>query len=1182
MQYSFGGAVACFYQYVSAGEGGDIEFHNSTFLNNAAFGVLAVVGNSDFRAGQGGAMSIIGVTSRRVILFNVSFIGNFADSTGSQLVYSIGGAIVLSQASKAAITLCKFLENSAVGGFGNDIAIPTNSEDAVDILIEASGFYSPSFNITQTFLNVKQNLVDALNEAGFISYFEVAGSPSVAQFAVDDTLYVSFPSPKDHFSSVFGFFVTSGRVLVNNVNFISRYHIFLGNFLNFASKNELSKYVSNTTFEISGSIPDSQLRITAVSATVTVKLRNGSCLGRLNAINCTVVVDRDMCISGGSAITGSSFLATMSAKPTIEFQGVVFHGAYYNNRFEFLNKESYLSFSGVNALVSGSMVVAESHNITKDVIIALRDGSNFIIGPRGQLHLYSDTVFESSSISNISSIINMGVISVVNQPTDKTELVIIGSNMNQTYTGQLQVSLDNRYETEPIMFFDNEIYFGGILNATIAESTKLQLYAPQTPTSFSLLVYNNVEAPEDLNITVITDTGLAFKQDFRYNPSKKTYNLSLTISEISCENVNKYYFVDPVIYSEAAAASNYLCHICLLNSSCGFCSGGDGGGCVYGDQCVSGSMLRDNCCLGGCSGHGSCDADAYFSSFECVCDFFYTGEQCENLSLYSWLFVGFGVFFFFFLLVSLGYYYYYMKQPNRVLEDLLHQLSGDKTRKEVISATHLQRLQQEFILKDVFVKYEEIKIEDKIGEGSFGEVFKASFRGAQVALKKLRNPMFMQLTTSDIEEFRKEAYMMSRLRHPNIVLVMGISVVELETRRHVSVDIEDVSIDEESNGRKDSKAKKTLCILTEYLEQGSLADILYGPRRIPAEVWTYELVLICAIQAAKGMLYLHSQTPPICHRDLKSSNLVVDNHWVVKVTDFGMSRIVPESSIGESVSQGPERPSFFNQDLEMTSNLGTTAWCAPEIFTPSEKARYSLPVDVYSFGMVLWELWERKRPYEELPSRFDVIDAIKAGNRPVISDNCPTGLMSLIQRCWQYDPTRRPKFSYIVRYLKEELARVQRQRNAGVASAERNFFTDLLSPLSTPNKLQELSNGSNEKKISSPWRGKIFGGSKSAHLEEKLLSASNADSQSHDRTTSKSSAGAPIPVSWRDRYVMKFSGWRASTPDMGLPPSLTSPPSAALPPQQIVRGQVSLSPETEVASAASSQRSFHGSGRNSA
>ena len=60
-----------------------------------------------------------------------------------------------------------------------------------------------------------------------------------------------------------------------------------------------------------------------------------------------------------------------------------------------------------------------------------------------------------------------------------------------------------------------------------------------------------------------------------------------------------------------------------------------------------------------------------------------------------------------------------------------------------------------------------------------------------------------------------------------------------------------------------------------------MSDILYGPSRVSPEVWTYELLLSCALQAAKGMLYLHSHRPPICHRDLKSSNLVVDANWVV-------------------------------------------------------------------------------------------------------------------------------------------------------------------------------------------------------------------------------------------------------------------------------------------------------------
>ena len=114
--------------------------------------------------------------------------------------------------------------------------------------------------------------------------------------------------------------------------------------------------------------------------------------------------------------------------------------------------------------------------------------------------------------------------------------------------------------------------------------------------------------------------------------------------------------------------------------------------------------------------------------------------------------------------------------------------------------------------------------------------------------------------------------------------------------------------------------------------------------------------------------------------------------------------------------------------LEMTSNLGTTAWCAPELLTASSRTRYSVKVDVYSFGMVLWELWEKKRPFEEYTSRFDIMDAVRAGKRPIISENCPPTFKSLITRCWHSEPSRRPTFNYIVRYLKDELARVKRNK----------------------------------------------------------------------------------------------------------------------------------------------------------
>ena len=212
----------------------------------------------------------------------------------------------------------------------------------------------------------------------------------------------------------------------------------------------------------------------------------------------------------------------------------------------------------------------------------------------------------------------------------------------------------------------------------------------------------------------------------------------------------------------------------------------------------------------------------------------------------------------------------------------------------------------------------------------------------------------MELDEQELERFRAEAYLMSRLRHPNIVMIMGITVFDSE--RHT---IPASAGTFEAGFRL---SDNTIGILSEYLNCGSLADVLYnndadpqsssrtastssstgetalaggvrfvdtfddnvplmnpagagggigggglGPTRMGSQSdeavltgvasveWTYDLVLRCALQAARGMLFLHAQASPICHRDIKSSNLLVDDHWVVKVTDFGMSRILPES-----------------------------------------------------------------------------------------------------------------------------------------------------------------------------------------------------------------------------------------------------------------------------------------------
>jgi serine/threonine protein kinase len=122
----------------------------------------------------------------------------------------------------------------------------------------------------------------------------------------------------------------------------------------------------------------------------------------------------------------------------------------------------------------------------------------------------------------------------------------------------------------------------------------------------------------------------------------------------------------------------------------------------------------------------------------------------------------------------------------------------------------------------------------------------------------------------------------NRHRHPNVVLIMGVAFVPIEVQQlELPAALQD---DAPAVSRRSSiassKAQRTLAIITEHLSQGSLEDIIASGALSSA---SYSKLLSIALQAARGMLYLHTHSPPICHRDLKSSNLVVDAQWRVKV-----------------------------------------------------------------------------------------------------------------------------------------------------------------------------------------------------------------------------------------------------------------------------------------------------------
>lgn len=153
------------------------------------------------------------------------------------------------------------------------------------------------------------------------------------------------------------------------------------------------------------------------------------------------------------------------------------------------------------------------------------------------------------------------------------------------------------------------------------------------------------------------------------------------------------------------------------------------------------------------------------------------------------------------------------------------------------------------------ITFSELQFGKLLGKGSQGEVFQASWRGSNVAVKKIDT---RKIDAEVIREFCKEAEIMRTLRHPTLTLFMGVCLEHPH-----------------------------LCIMTELVPRGSLFDIIQDPH----SALTWIRCLGIALDVAQGMNYLHSHDPPILHRDLKSLNILVDNNWRAKVADFGMTRI---------------------------------------------------------------------------------------------------------------------------------------------------------------------------------------------------------------------------------------------------------------------------------------------------
>ncbi|KAF7138375.1 hypothetical protein RHSIM_Rhsim07G0142400 [Rhododendron simsii] len=280
----------------------------------------------------------------------------------------------------------------------------------------------------------------------------------------------------------------------------------------------------------------------------------------------------------------------------------------------------------------------------------------------------------------------------------------------------------------------------------------------------------------------------------------------------------------------------------------------------------------------------------------------------------------------------------------------------------VACSTHVERINPELgDVSDWEIPWEDLQIGERIGIGSYGEVYRADWNGTEVAVKKF---MDQDISGDALAQFRSEAEIMLRLRHPNVVLFMG-------------------AVTHPPN----------LSILTEYLPRGSLYKLLHRPNNQLDEKRRVRM----ALDVAKGMNYLHTSHPTIVHRDLKTPNLLVDKNWVVKVCDFGLSRM--------------QHHTF----LSSKSIAGTPEWMAPEVLRNEPSNEKS---DVYSFGVILWELATLRVPWTGMNS-MQVVGAVGFQNRHLeITEEINPTAAQIILDCWHPNPQLRPSFGQLISRLR--------------------------------------------------------------------------------------------------------------------------------------------------------------------
>ncbi|XP_050401686.1 tyrosine-protein kinase CSK [Patella vulgata] len=246
----------------------------------------------------------------------------------------------------------------------------------------------------------------------------------------------------------------------------------------------------------------------------------------------------------------------------------------------------------------------------------------------------------------------------------------------------------------------------------------------------------------------------------------------------------------------------------------------------------------------------------------------------------------------------------------------------------------------------------ELKRMETIGRGAFGEVFKGMYKGQVVAVKQLKDNNRAEQT------FLTEASVMTSLRHPNLVQLIGVTL------------------------------EGGICLVTEFMARGSLVEYLRSRGR---SVITKKDQINFATDTCSAMDYLESKN--LVHRDLAARNVLVNDDGTSKVSDFGLAK----------------HDNFSQEGVKFPIK-----WTAPEALREN---KFTSKSDMWSFGILLWEIYSFGRvPYPRIPLA-DVVMHVEKGYRMEAPEGCPPEIYSIMKDSWDIDPLKRPTFNTVIAKL---------------------------------------------------------------------------------------------------------------------------------------------------------------------